>query len=66
MTRLKRAETEPETRIGHCCGCRSPNDLLLYKVQGISRYRCDECFERETGHRHHLSPPKERSRIVLP
>jgi hypothetical protein len=63
--RLKRAETEPETRVGNCCGCnRDP--VPLFKVQGIFRYRCADCFERETGYRHHLSPPKAPSLLVLP
>jgi hypothetical protein len=57
MTRLKRGVPEPETRVGNCCGCnRYP--LPLFKIQGLYRYRCDECFEKETGHRHYLSPAK--------
>jgi hypothetical protein len=62
--RLKRGEAEPETRLGICCGdeCREAqiakgtwNYALLFKVPGISRYRCDGCFARETGGRHHLA-----------
>ena len=33
--------------------------MALFKVPGIYRYRCSECFEQETGYRHHLSPPKK-------
>jgi len=59
----KRVEAEPETRVGICCGC-SQDGMALFKVPGIYRYRCTECFQRETGYRHHLSPPT--GRIVLP
>jgi hypothetical protein len=64
MSRFKRDQTEPETRMGNCCGCNALATLPLFKVQGIYRYRCAPCFEAETGFRHHLSPP--RSLIVLP
>lgn len=57
MQRMKRAETEPETRVGNCCGCNTYPETL-YKIPGIFRYRCATCFERETGYRHHLSPAK--------
>lgn len=50
----RKAETEPETRVGNCCGCSRHS--LLFKVPGIFRYRCAECFEREEGYRHHLTP----------
>jgi hypothetical protein len=58
----KRAPTEPETRVGNCCGCNQ-YPLPLFKVPGIYRYRCDSCFERETGYRHHMAPSR---RIALP
>lgn len=61
--RVKRGVPEPETRIGNCCGCGG-YPLPLFKIQGIYRYRCADCFEAETGYRHHLSPPA--GRILLP
>lgn len=54
---IRRPDHDPETRVGHCCGCRSWA-VVLIKVPGIYRYRCAECFERECGYRHHLAPPK--------
>jgi hypothetical protein len=48
-----RQVAEPETRVGNCCGCNTY--ALLFKMQGIFRYRCASCFEKETGHRHHLA-----------
>jgi hypothetical protein len=60
----RRQITEPETRVGICCGdaCKAAqhssgtwNYALLFKVQGIFRYRCATCFETETGHRHHMA-----------
>lgn len=54
MNRLKRGQTEPETRVGHCCGDGCSKVALLFKVQGIYRYRCSTCFQRETGHKHYL------------
>lgn len=63
---MKRAEhDEPETRVGICCGCRSDSQAL-FKVPGIFRYRCSECFQREVGHRHHLAPTRAPSILVLP
>jgi len=62
--RREREGQEPETRVGICWGCQS-DALALFKVPSIYRYRCAECFERETGYRHHLSPPRERPRIEL-
>jgi hypothetical protein len=60
-----RREAEPETRVGHCCGCGT--DGALFKLVGIFRYRCAACFVRETGYRHHLSPSgPPTGRIVLP
>ena len=51
----RRAPTEPETRVGNCAACnRFP--VALFKLQGIFRYRCDECYQHETGHRHYLAP----------
>lgn len=62
----RRGAIEPETRAGICCGCNA-SYVALYKIQGIYRYRCDTCFEREAGYRHHLAPPKAApSVIVLP
>lgn len=57
MTR-RRAEPEPETRVGHCCGCGG-DPLTLFRVPGPYRYRCADCFEAETGYRHHLTPAKK-------
>jgi len=57
--RRRRPDPEPETRVGICCGCGS-DGLALFKVPGIYRYRCAECFPLETGYRHHLSPPAGR------
>lgn len=49
---------QPETLVGNCCGC-NVWPTPLFKVPGnIYRYRCADCFEREVGHRHHLSPPR--------
>jgi hypothetical protein len=46
---MKRAElTEPETRVGICCGCNVWN-LPLFKIPGIYRYRCAPCYRSETG-----------------
>lgn len=59
----RRPDPEPETRVGNCCGCNT-DPMALFKIQGIYRYRCAECFEAETGYRHHLSPPA--GRILLP
>ena len=63
--RGQRRELEPETRVGNCCGCRR-DPVALFKVPGIFRYRCEDCFEREMGYRHHLSPPRQPQRIVVP
>lgn len=54
----RRQPEEPETRVGNCCGTKCGNHDTLFKVPGIFRYRCAECFEREMGWRHHLSPQK--------
>ncbi len=62
---MPRKNPEPETLVGHCCGC-SADPMTLFKVPAIFRYRCSECFERELGYRHHLSPPRPPTRIVLP
>jgi hypothetical protein len=56
----KRQPLEPETRVGICCGAecnqrRTINAVLLFKIQGMFRYRCATCFLSETGYRHHLS-----------
>lgn len=63
--RRREALAEPETRVGNCCGCNT-DPVTLYKVPNIYRYRCAECFESETGFRHHLMPPAQVTRIVLP
>ena len=55
----------PEVRAGICCGCHGDN-MALFKLPGLLRWRCTDCYEREVGHRHHLAPPREPSRIVLP
>lgn len=60
--RTKREVSEPETRVGNCCGCNQC-PVALFKIQGIFRYRCAPCYARETGHWHHLAP---RPLIVLP
>jgi hypothetical protein len=63
---MQRGVPEPETRVGHCCGCK-PDEALsdkpLYKIPGLFRYRCADCFEKETGYRHPGSPLK--SNIIL-
>ena len=64
MKRTREGE-EPETRVGICWGCQS-DTMALFKVPNISRYRCADCFERETGDRHHLSPPREKPLVILP
>lgn len=56
--RLTRSLPEPETRVGNCCGCHTC-PVALFKIPGIYRYRCDGCFEQETGRRHHLSPARK-------
>lgn len=63
--RHRQPDPEPETRTGNCCGCNR-HPLQLFKVANIFRYRCEECFEKETGYRHHLMPAKPRSVLVLP
>jgi hypothetical protein len=65
MSPRRREEAEPETRVGNCCGCHT-DPVPLFKVSGIFRYRCADCFEKETGYRHHLSPQKAKSLLVLP
>ena len=65
MTFLRREKRgEPETRVGICCGdaCKAKQQAagtwtyaLLFKVQGLYRYRCDECFAAECGKRHYLA-----------
>ena len=64
-TKSRRLLDEPETRVGICCGCRA-DSMALYRIPGLYRYRCDECFERETGHRHYLAPRRPPPRIVIP
>lgn len=59
MSPMRRQDPEPETRVGNCCGCNSwPVPLTLFKVPGVYRYRCDACFEVETGFSPHLAPAK--------
>ena len=62
--RARRKELEPETRVGHCCGCGE--DDALYKIPGIPRWRCDACFVREVGYHHHLSLPRAAKRTKCP
>ena len=62
--RAQRAPQEPLTRIGICCGC-GEGDVLLFKIQGVFRYRCSCCYQKETGQRHWLDP-EPKSLIVLP
>jgi hypothetical protein len=57
--------SEPETLVGNCSGC-NVFPRPLFKIPGLFRYRCDECFERELGYRHHLAPPREPARIITP
>lgn len=61
----KRQPLEPETRVGNCCGCQR-DPVTLFKVPDIFRYRCDTCFEQETGFRHYLAPPRQPPLIVVP
>lgn len=56
MTRMKRGEPEPETRVGNCAGC-CIYPVTLFKVPNIFRYRCADCFVFETGQHHRLAPP---------
>jgi hypothetical protein len=51
--KLKKGAPEPETRVGNCCGCNE--FALLFKVPNLYRYRCDTCFQKETGYRHHAA-----------
>lgn len=60
MRSLRRGLPEPEVRVGHCCGCHA-YPIVLYKLQGIYRYRCAECYESETGFWPHLAPPRSTS-----
>lgn len=39
---------------GHCCGC-NVYPVILYKIKGRDRYRCDACHCKETGARHPLA-----------
>jgi hypothetical protein len=66
VSRLNQGTPEPETRVGICCGdaCRETSIFEstweyapLFKIPGLSRYRCAECFAIEMGHPHHLAPP---------
>lgn len=63
MSRVARGTgIEPESRMGYCCGTpgvgteRCGRYEALFKIPRIFRYRCADCFQRETGYRHHLSP----------
>lgn len=49
-----RRHFDPETRVGHCCGCGT--DGPLFKIPALFRYRCGECYEKEMGHPHRLDP----------
>ena len=55
--RYFRHADEPRTRMGICCGeyckrfaSRRGKDVLLHRVHDLDRYRCRECFRRETGY----------------
>ena len=57
MSRGQRDE-EPRTRVGICCGQRCVKkynalghhpDVALYRVWPHYRYRCRDCYKRETG-----------------
>lgn len=50
---------EPPTRVGICCGEGCQEYSLLFKITGLYRYRCAECYTKETGHR----PPNEPVRL---
>lgn len=51
-----RRHSEPETLVGHCCGCRV-YPIALFKIpKNVYRYRCADCFALEMGYRHHLCP----------
>lgn len=54
----------PETLVGHCCGCHA-FPVALFKVPTLYRYRCADCFKRETGHAHHLAPDDVRLALAL-
>lgn len=53
---------EPPTRIGICCGEGCGEYSLLFKITGLYRYRCAECYTKEVGHR----PPNEPLRWAKP
>lgn len=53
---MKRQQ-EPLTRVGICCGCNK-DGMALYKVPELYRYRCAECYQRETGSRPWQAPPE--------
>jgi hypothetical protein len=48
---MSRTNAPPYTRVGLCCGCHRLEDLPLYRVGNLYRYRCLECFIKETGHK---------------
>jgi len=53
MMAYSRARSEPFKRVGLCCGekCRARKhqpDVVLYLVRE-HRYRCRDCYRRETG-----------------
>lgn len=58
-----RQQSEPETRVGHCAGCRQ-FPIALFKVPGVYRYRCAECFRNETGFDHHLAPARADANAI--
>lgn len=64
--RMRRGTPDPEVRVGICCGCRQ-DQMTLFKLPHLDRYRCGTCFETEAGYRHHLSgSPGPKSILVLP
>lgn len=47
---MKSREPLPYKRVGHCCGpCKWPGDQVLYRVGALERWRCADCYFKETG-----------------
>lgn len=59
---MKRITPDPQTRLGHCCGCKT--DGVLFKIPGIYRYRCAPCFHKETGQHHWAAVPGTAPAII--
>lgn len=60
---MKREIAEPETRVDNCCGDGCNTQALLFKIQGIYRY--GPCYQKETGHRHHLDDSPLRTSVII-